>query len=300
LAVAHQRLHARAAKWVYYLAASAVTVAVVQSIFKLPMAVIGLEILAMATTLALLRVSRQEQWHEQWLCNRNLAENLRTLLFTCLVLPSAVRQSLFDRLSLYGQPESWIVEATEWIGDRARDAPGSSWPFERVKQFLVTSWLLDQATFFCQTARSRRHAVYIAHRLTVFFFLATIVMASLRLLAGAYTEHHTSEVGRLATYTNLIMVLAIFMPAWGAAIQSVSALLDHERIAERSDRMTRRLEKLVARIRQTSTLEELVDEVQKAAQLLMNENHEWRVSLSFRGLKAPSSVLFKAFSRSHH
>ena len=290
LALDYQLLYMRAARWLHYLSAAAVTVAVAQWMFDLPKGVITLEILAMILALCLLFAGRREQWHEKWLRDRHLAERWRILLYTSLAGcdNATTNRTLHESLPYYRQPEDWVLQVTDCLAARASAALKEPLPFEQLRLFIVMNWLKAQAAFHRDTAASRRRRAHLAHSLGILFFSGTLLMALLHLLGVGHAEHHDSASSHGTWLSCAITSLAIILPAWGAAIHSVSSLLDHDRIAERSQRMAALLDNLAIRMRQTSTPEELTQEVQRAAMLMMNENHEWRVSMSFRGLVLPA------------
>jgi hypothetical protein len=287
LAIVYEELYVSAAKWLHCLSALAVTVGVMQWCFGLPAEIIILEILAMGLALCLLFVGRTEQWHEKWLRDRHFAERLRMLLFTSITDPP-IQRAAHAGLPFYRQPERWVVEATERIATRARAAMPIQLPFEQLRAFITASWLDEQIEFHHETAERRHVAAHSAHKLGTYFFVGTLVMAVLHFFGVGHVHHHEAGASGNAWLGNTITALAIVLPAWGAAMHSIGSLLDHERIAERSHRMAELLEDLAARIRQTSNSAELAHEVRYAAELMMNENHEWRASLSFRGLVLPA------------
>jgi len=82
-----------------------------------------------------------------------------------------------------------------------------------------------------------------------------------------------------------ITFLALVLPAWAGAVHAVSSQLELERIAERSRRMAMALEWLVHRATRATTTDDLRQTVNETAELMMVENHEWWVLLSFQGAR---------------
>ena len=82
LAMHYQRRHIHLAAQLYGLAAVAVTVAVMQTLFwPSTKRLILLEILALLVAVVLHRTSHRALWHEKWLYYRHLAERFRTEMF---------------------------------------------------------------------------------------------------------------------------------------------------------------------------------------------------------------------------
>jgi hypothetical protein len=81
LAIKYQRLHYRAAAWLYGLAAFAVAAIAAQSQFRAPAAVALAEIVFMAGVLGTLGFAHRRGLHDRWLGYRSLAEGFRSAMF---------------------------------------------------------------------------------------------------------------------------------------------------------------------------------------------------------------------------
>ncbi|MGQ0637129.1 MAG: hypothetical protein ACT4QC_21180 [Planctomycetaceae bacterium] len=75
-----------------------------------------------------------------------------------------------------------------------------------------------------------------------------------------------------------IVILAMALPAWGAAAHAFNTLRDYERIATRSEMMHRILDVISRRAANANTFEALAAEVQDALELMRTENEEWMAS----------------------
>jgi hypothetical protein len=285
LAVRYQQLYVRAAEWLQRLSSIAVSVVVVQVMFfPEQLWLIVFEMLAMLLAVVLLRVSRSEAWHEKWLRDRHLAERLRIAMFTTLAGTTNESQTRPDEvLPFYQSTDDWIVESCERLAATARDKHLVPIAFEPLKEFLIAAWIGDQAKYHTNNAQRKGHASHWAHQLGLAFFCVTMLMALLHLLGvghGAAGEHDAGHgfglVGKLIT------ALAIALPAWGATIHAVNTLLERERISIRSAQMAKVLKQVVHHAEQARTPEELSAVIRQAEEIMLMENHEWWVSLSFR------------------
>lgn len=282
LAIRYQQLYIRAAVWLQRLSSIAVSIVVAQILFfPEQLWLILFEILAMLLAVVLLRISRREAWHEKWLRDRHLAERLRIALFTTLA--KSVRNSQprpDETLAFYQSADDWIVETCERLSAAARDRNTVSIEFEPLKNFLVATWIGDQAKYHTRNAKRKGHAAHKAHRLGVTFFCVTMLMALLHLLGVGHATH--GEHHGIGLVGQLITALAIALPAWGATIHAVNTLFERERISTRSAQMAKVLKQLVHRAEQATTPEEFAAVISQAEELMLMENHEWWVSLSFR------------------
>jgi hypothetical protein len=94
---------------------------------------------------------------------------------------------------------------------------------------------------------------------------------------------HPVTPPRLAMQNGFVF-LAIVLPAWGAAAHAIATLLEFERIATRSRRMSVALAVIARQAESATGPNSLRAAVREAAQVIGIENHEWWILLSFREL----------------
>ena len=289
IAIRYQSLYAFAATLLHVLAASAVSIAVFQ-IFFFPDQVwlILFEILAMVSAVGLLRISKNEGWHEKWLSHRHLAEQIRIRFIAAL---AGVQRSTGSKINIvlpfYRSPDAWIRNALDLIVSEADFEQVRKGDFVSLKQFLVDGWIMNQAKYHQEKASHKHGGSHRAHRTGLILFLATLVMALLHYLHVGKTSHaeHGAGDGWLSL---LISVAAILMPAWGAAVHAINTISENERIAERSRQMAQILTSIASRAEQATTIEELRVEIQRVEEVMLAESHDWWVTLSFRNLVLPT------------
>ena len=282
LALLYHRKHARGVSAVLYLAALAVTIAVGQVLFfPERLWLIIFEIAAMLVVLGLWASAGSSGWHEKWLYARSLAEQLRIAMFTGL-LQSQSRHDRGDPLPFYRGPQQWLVQAVHNIVSEAgRTIPPL--PLETLKRFLIEAWLEDQRRFHDRCSERKAHAAQRRHWLGFTLFGATLLMAMLHF--SGVGHHARAAEWPVLTPGVWITFLALVLPAWAGAVHAVSSQLELERIAERSHRMAMALEWLVHRATRATTTDDLRQTVNETAELMMVENHEWWVLLSFQGAR---------------
>jgi len=281
-ALLYHRKHARGVSGILYLAALAVTIAVGQVLFfpELHWLII-FEVAAMLTILGLWMSAGSSGWHEKWLHARYIAEQLRIATFTTLLEPES-RKKKNDPLPFYRGPQQWLTQTVKAIVSAAGQSVPVL-PLGALKQFLVQAWLEDQQKFHARSAKRKEKSAHRRHQIGFALFGTTLLMAILH-FAGV---GHSGTAER-APYLNIgtwIMFLALVLPAWAGAVHAVTSQLELERIAERSHRMSVALEWLADRARRATTLAELAQTVNETAELMMVENHEWWVLLSFQGAR---------------
>ncbi len=289
LAVRYQRLSAFAATWLHVLAAIAVSVAVLQILFlRERVEVILLEILAMMAAVILFRISKNESWHDKWLQDRHLAEQIRIRFIASLVgLRKPTRQSTAIVHSFYRGPDTWIQNVLDSLVSEIEFDSVTSADFVPLKRFLIEGWILNQAEYHRTTAARKKAALHRAHRWGLTLFLATLAMATLHWLHIGQVDHTSPDTSE-PWLSLLIAAAAILLPAWGAAIHAINTLSENEKIAERSHHMASILQSIAYRAEQSISLDELRVEIQRVEEVMSAESHDWWVTLSFRNMVLPS------------
>lgn len=320
LAIRYQTLYMFTAVSLYRLSAAAVTISVLQVLFFPDQNwLIAFEVLAMFAVVVLLRIGRNEAWHEKWLHDRHLAEQLRTEVFLRFADNNGQDSKSTDAdtpLPFYQGPGTWVREAMRKIVGHCPRPNLSTRDFPAVKRFLIDSWIKEQADWHEHNAERKHKAAHRSHRIGLILFVVTLaaailhyygvghasgahgvettlhwmighVLSALAMICpawGASLQVHTLEwfVGQT------ISSLAIICPAWGAAVHAVSVLLEYDRIAKRSHQMAKVLQEIVRRAEKASNYQELHLEVDEAGRVMSTENLEWWISLRFRELVLPA------------
>jgi hypothetical protein len=280
LAMHYQKRHVLGSKALFYLSAAAVSVVVFQVIF-LPRQtwIILFEIAAMLGVVLWLLANRRQAWHEKWIHDRFLAEQLRISIFTLLFEkdPTGRLAHAPRTLPFYVGPENWLPGAVRQILAQTSIPQLDPRELDAVRRFIVLAWLGGQREFHERAAQRKKRLYRRARRMVLFLFCATLTMAILHLwgLGEAHDRPPLLAAGPWFTF------LAIVLPAWGAAVHGISKQFEYERIAARSAQMTQLLDHFVERVEQVSSWEQLRNVVQEAGHIMCLENYEWWVLLSF-------------------
>jgi hypothetical protein len=68
-------------------------------------------------------------------------------------------------------------------------------------------------------------------------------------------------------------------------VHAITVLLNRERIADRSHRMARALQRIAEHAERAASLDELREHAIRAEEVMATENLEWWISLSFREIE---------------
>lgn len=279
LAIKYQKLHIRSATWLYRLAAIAVSIAVLQTLYApAQTAWVLLEILSLLGAVVWFRISIIHHWHEKWLNYRHLAERIRILLFHSLggkqsIIPSVLSQ----QLPFYPGPGGWVLDVSEQIKKGIPTVKIPEDKIQDVKRIVLEGWITDQVKYHHSNALNKEQLARKDHLLIGCMLFATLVAAVLHLVKAVHPVF----------LENLIIAIVIILPSFAAAQHAIGSIHDYERMATRSARMKEILLSLQSSINRVNSWEELSLEIKRAEDIMSAENHEWCVSLSFRRVSLP-------------
>lgn len=274
LAARHQRLHVAASMGVFVLSAAAVTVAVFQGMFMPDVwALTLLELALVGGAVAAFALNRRGRWHEHWLHDRYLAEQLRVALYTVPLSGDDPEPPPHpaDRLPFYAGPQGWLPAMVRTLvggfpGD-AKPSPAAA------RAFVLHGWLREQAAWHHRNALQKSR---IARRLRWTAIGALIASATLSAVVIA-----VSLTGSGGAVAQVLSLLSIVLPAWAAAAHGVSKLLEYERVAARSAQMAQLMGLFHDRAAVAGTGPAFRRVLNEAAHTAALENYEWWVVLSF-------------------
>jgi hypothetical protein len=273
LAKRYQSYYMWSGALIYLLSALAVIAVAVQTLFYHgPPILIWAECLMIMMILALMWALEHFELHRHWIDYRFLAERLRISIFLSAAGIGFKPLKYPPYFSLNQQSDYWIVKAFGWtLNENPKvDMQGT---FEASKNFLLKAWIDDQLSFykkkFEKNERTMRRLDFIGYAL----FLITLVAA----LA------HATDIERfLPTIFEVgssLIFIAIVFPMVGALLVGFQVQREYKRNAERYKQMIDPLSSISAQIRLADDKEKIADLLEKANDLMLKENQDWRVSI---------------------
>jgi hypothetical protein len=263
LATRYQRWHYRLGMTLYLSAALAVTAVAAQALGNWNRKLALIETGFMVLLLTVYVLARQLDFHERWLGYRSLAEAFRSALFIAMVKPPDAPAGA-DVASRGPRRQPWFQRTfSEAWADRpaVRADPARA---EDLWGFLVQGWIDDQLKYHAR-AQVRLRGDHRRLNITVFTLFALTVVVGL---------FHVFDVFGETVSTNLLVFLAVTLPAFGAGLTGIRdqhQYLVHE---ERSARTAGRLEALRRREPRDSlgAVQQLAADVQAAVEA---ERSDW-------------------------
>jgi hypothetical protein len=297
LAKHYQKQYLWVSQALFWLGASALTIVIGQTLFFPEQTwVLLFEIIALTAAVVLYWWSHRQDWHEKWLNDRFLAEQLRYLQFAAaLGRPNPPDWEPHRFLSFYKGPETWLVDVPRRL---AAEIAGRISEPEHVKdaqRFLLDGWITGQISYHQNNARKRRGQEKWFHLFGLVLFGLTVTAAALHVMGAghAYSAAHLGRDGHGPvappwTWSNLFIFAAVALPACGSALQAILNQLELRRVAARSERMERLLLVASSRVEDADSLQALRWAAAEAWRVMGSEAYEWWVLLGFRDPTLPA------------
>jgi hypothetical protein len=232
------------------------------------------ELCLLASLYIMIHRAEHARVHPGWLENRALAERLRTAFYfvACgeLPLPRSGQKPG------YRQNQSWVDHAFHQIitgiPDLKRPEPSA---LPHYQAFIKTAWGQDQITYHARNAtKLSAKSAQLMRWMKVCFMLAIAVSIVHLVIAiyGVKTGHHPE--GLLLVLEELLSVVAITLPAAGAAVGGYRTLLEQSRIAARSRAMAQHLSTLIEQPA-ADTPEAFRGHLEQIQELMLIESEDW-------------------------
>ena len=247
-------------------------------------------VLAELMTIGLLYFNTQSgrngEWHRRWLQYRHLAESLRPLIY---LKRTGIISTPFRTDVIRGpMGRETGADWTHWYAAaiwRQMDSPRGILDHAAIRELseaVIREQITPQANYHHTNAK-RMHKL--DHRLhEIGNFLMGGVIASCFLYVVGYFVLHELVVGM----TNIFVVLTAGLPAIGAAIFGLRGHGEHLLTASRSSQTALSLEKNAARLRKTTRLEPVANELQSTAAIMLADLNEWTLAYRERSLEVPA------------
>ncbi|ACZ31666.1 hypothetical protein Xcel_2652 [Xylanimonas cellulosilytica DSM 15894] len=275
LAVRYQRLYNLSTSGLFAGSALAVALGAFQVIaFHDQVWLVGSELVLLIALLALVVVARRGELHARWLSYRALAELCRSAFFLALVEETSGRAR--TGTSIGQRTGRWVPRAAEelWL-----TRPQDEVPLDvgQLRDLLLRCWVDDQSGY--QLSRSRRLELREKASVGVLYvlFAVTLVAVAIHLVADLMHD----EEWLAGTFA----LVAIVLPAVGAALGALRAQRDYQQNAVRARHSGETLATLSERLSVATRREELHGVSRQVAEHLAQENLDWYGGMLYRDVE---------------
>lgn len=271
----HQRRYRWAGLIAYGLSPVAVF-AVAYSVVKHDPRGFLIELVVLAAILAIILGTDRLHSRRRWIENRFLAERLRCVryLATCGVSP--MRISIPPHQGLPDEPTYWMERAFAEIWRQAPPLPTpTDESFSRLRDLILEAWIADQRDHHRGKAAASHPLSEWLERLGMLVFVGALVAALAHVglgLAATLIPHeatHKSEV--------VLTLLAITLPAVGAALGGFRSHREYSRLAQRHAGMHAALAAHAEAFSRVDSPAELQKILRRTESIMLAETQDWLV-----------------------
>jgi hypothetical protein len=277
LAILYQKRHNRTDTMVYILALIAVIIAAFQ-IFYVPEypTILIAEVVLMLGVLAVVAVSRKQEWHNRWIDYRFLSERFRSAIFMALAGVEITARKPQRHLNSSYSSNEWMIEAflEVWNG-RPKHKNTDSTLFCCLRGFVCESWMQDQINHHEQAEKRHYRRHHFMTNTTYVLFGLTICVAILHMVL------------HMRDWENTLAFAAIVFPAIAASIAAYRTHHDYLRNSIRSGEMKRILEEIKDRILTTEDYNNFVELLKEVEETMLYENQDWKTVVRFQSPEVP-------------
>lgn len=250
--------------------------------FKLPL--IAIELLVILLILGNTRAGTRAGWHERWLDNRHLAEQLRVVSLC----------SLLGELELRNREAGNATMAPGWVRWYARASarelglPHATIDAPYLGRIRETALVMidDQIAYHQANAGQMRQLDHRLHRLGGYLFAATALACALWIVAKLLGVEQAAAMPLDLTIT--VIMLTAVLPAMGAALYGIRMQGDFSGVADRSQVTATRLDTL-RRGLDNDPLEfaRLQARLRRLSDVMLADVARWRITYQARPLTLP-------------
>ena len=287
LALRHQRRFRLLSWLIFALAAAAVAVVAIQANFVPELTwLAGIEVVFLLTLLFILRMSRRWRLHDQWISCRFLAERLRSSYFLALAGTGDQRGQSGRLTYLSDSSEAWIERALSEVMARRPGRDGGPPPVGALRDYLKRYWIDSQISYQEKTSRKQRRFDERLVRATEGLFLLTLIAACIHIFGGRFFHAMGITSGdALKFWEELLVVVAITVPAVGAAFHGIGTQRQFRRHSERYRRMADVLAQVQHEMAAATTLKQVQNVAAETEQIMREENSDWFGVMRFHDME---------------
>lgn len=232
------------------------------------------ELCLLASLYIMIHRAEHARVHPGWLENRTLAERLRTAFYfvACGESPAS---GVGQKIS-YRQNQSWVDHAFRQIISSIPTLKRlETVSLQQYCAFINAGWVQGQIKYHTKKATELTAKNAMLKRWGLMCFKLAIGVSLVHLgfaLYGVTTGHHPE--GLLLVLEELLSVVAITLPAAGAAVGGYRTLLEQSRIAARSRAMAQHLSNIIEQP-VADTPEAFRKHLEQIQEVMLIESEDW-------------------------
>jgi len=287
LALRYQRQFRRLSWAIFALAAAAVAVVAMQANFWPGLNWLAvLEVLCLGGLLFILVMNRRRRLYDQWISSRFLAERLRSSFFLALAGTGDRRRRPARLAYLSDSSEAWIERALTEVSARRPPLDDGSPPVKALRDYLNHYWIESQISYQEKASQRQGASDDRLVRVTELLFLVTLVAACIHIFGSLiFQQGGIHGAPAHGFWEELLVVVAITVPAVGAAFHGIGTQRQFRRHSERYRRMAGVLAQVQREMAETAALEQVREVAAETEQIMREENSDWFGVMRFHDME---------------
>lgn len=228
------------------------------------------------------------KFHARWLDYRRLAEWLRSLPMLLPVSRTPVRP--VTATPLFGSGDNWVDWMFRGVMREVGILPVNLGKHVAGAEAMLGQVVLKgQVTYHDQTAERHRDRDQVLHWASGMAFFLAFVLSAYHLAGLVVARGEPAHETQGSVLKSLIQVLALTLPALGAALHCIRSQAEHELTADRSEEIKDRLTDLSEELGgvKSVTLDRLAGLAQRTAMVMNAELSAWFVAYQNKDIPLP-------------
>jgi hypothetical protein len=278
----YQRRYERAGQMVYVLSPIAVALVAAGTLWPFTARIaFALELVLLGTILFVVRRAHRLHTHANWIESRVLVERVRHAMVLAACGVEAATIEAVPHLSGIGPREDWVTQS---FRESWRSMPAlvsySDENCRSLARFAYSAWVTPQRAYHERTAARARRRSRLLERAGIGVFVLAMVAAATHLLLLFIGENSSTF------FESGLILVALVLPAVGAALGGYRAHREYSKLARRSANMAARLEELGPRYDTVANLATLESLLRQTEQWMLHETHDWLALMDTARLEA--------------
>lgn len=237
-----------------------------------------LEFIILLSILLLVIIATINKNNTKWIESRFLTERLRSAVYLAICRTEANPISVPPYLRVAHGTNDWTVKTFNEIWNRLPEMEGCSEElFNDCKEYIATNWIEDQENW--QNAQAKKFGKKSLLYKYMGGIIFSIAMAAAIIHFLFYYEFHNSLIDEL------LISIAILLPAVGAAISGIHSHREYSRNEKRCSNMNLILTDMKSRFVLAEDSKDFESLLREADELMLREVQDWLMLMRFVELK---------------
>ncbi len=212
-----------------------------------------------------------QNFRNKWLESRFLTERLRSACFFIISNLEITSIEIPSHMGIAHKYNDWMVQVFNEVWSKLPQMKGLKiGDLQCSKKYILSHWIDDQAVYHTKKSKNLHKSNNRFKSFGWIIYTIALLTSGVHIaheLLGGLEGHHIIE--------NILIFLAIALPATGAAVVSIRKHGEYERIETRSENMSKAIQDLKIDFNLISEVKEFEKLMYQFDELMLRENQDW-------------------------